>query len=652
MWSLSALVACTEPGGSPEPPAAAGEVCEDAPLPPLSADAWSLAGPIPATGVLTLATDGAAPVWAGSHSTGVWLAGEDLAWNVLWVDITHTTAEIALRPGDPDHAFRSAGGHLTRTRDGGETWDGLALGDVAAGGFIDQVWAIAVTPWDPDRVLVVEKTGTATLSEDDGDTFVTQGYPPLHTLPPDDDPLHTYGWRILPEAAEGGRVLFTDGFGVAVSDDAMGTWRRTLDTPLGGYSLLRDPADPRHVVVGGPDGLYVSTDEGETWTLQDIGGDVLVGAWSTDGARLVLVGSDRVYASTDGASFTTHAHAYTHPAAVALLDDGRLLLAHHSGLVVSADLGATWADNSAGLEDRGVSVVVPHPTCAARVFAGSRCGSGLVRSADYGDAWESVPTYFHYVMGLYFDGTVAGRVWAVTDDRLLRSDDDGATWAELHQELHYHGFTLHPDDPDLLLLGSVGSGVWGDDAARVYRSEDGGTTWADSSTGIPASEASAHTLVRWPGAPDTVLLGTYKGGDVSHRTGVGIGLWRSTDGGGTWALADLPVDDISGLAAGDDAVVAATGEGIWRSEDEGVTWARCDGPETAVLAVTIRGAIGLALGEDGRVWKSEDAGVSWFQHDTDVARNPTTNLAQVGISADGAVGYVTVFDSGVWRIAL
>ncbi|MES2640522.1 MAG: hypothetical protein V4850_13600 [Myxococcota bacterium] len=663
-WVMLGLPACGGPGSPPaDRPSDSGsrdsgsaddpDACALVAPPALDADTWTAAGPVPANGFLTLASDGGAPVYVGSHTTGLWVADDTLAWDAVVVDITHTLAELALRPGDPSHLFRSAGGNLTRTRDGGASWDKLALGLVDGSGSEDPVWAVATTPWSPDRVLALQKSGAATLSTDDGDTFVSRGYAPIHEPPMAEDPFQTYAWRVLPEAAEGGRVVFGDGFGVAVSDDEMGGWLRTLDTPLGGYSLLRDPRDPRHVIVGGPDGLYVSTDEGSTWSIQDIGGDVILGAWARDGSWLALVGNTEVYVSTDaGHTFAARAHGVLHPSAMALLDDGRLLLTHHSGLVVSADRGATWTDAAAGLEDRGMAVVVPHPTCASRVFTGSRCSGGLSRSEDYGATWSNVSHYLHYVMGLHFDPSVESRVWAVSDDRLLVSDDGGATWEERVRRYHFHGFVLHPDNPDVLLLGSVGGGEWADASARVYRSDDGGETWADSSTGLPDTDASAHVLLRWPGAPDVVLLGTYKGGGVSHATGVGVGLFRSTDGGASWAQAELDVTNVAGLVATPDAVYAATGAGIWRSDDLGVTWAQMAGPTGAVLTLALHDDVGLALGEDGTVWKSGDGGATWVEHDTGVAKNPTTSLAQAAISADGAVGYITVFDHGVWRIGL
>jgi photosystem II stability/assembly factor-like uncharacterized protein len=634
-------------------PATTNPACPDAPDPALAADAWTAAGAIPAGGVLTLATAGTFPVYAGSHSTGMWRTdSDDLGWDRVFVEVTHTLAELALAPGNAETVYRSSGGALQRTDDGGESWEPLPLGVVDGSHEPDAVWAVAVTPWGHGRVLAVLKSGASAISEDEGETFTETAPIPLHTPPAAEDPFQTWGWRVLPEESGGGRVVFTDGFGVATSDDAMQSWTRRLDDTLGGYSLVRDPLDATHLFVGGPAGLYESADEGTTWTLRDIGGDVLLGAFANDGSWLAFVGSENLYVSEDaGATFTVTTHGRPDPAAMAILDDGRLLLAGHDGVAMTGDRGATWTEAGVGIEDPGMSVVVPHPVCAARVFAASRCGGGLYRSEDYGATWSHVDQYFHYVMNLVFDLQDPERLWAVSDDKLLRSDDGGTNWKTVWQHYHFHGIALHPDDPLRLLLGSVGSGEWADDGMHVYASSNGGETWADSSTGLPAgNDASAHALLRWPGDPDVVLLGTYKGGDVSHRTGAGVGLWRSVDSGASWTLADLPVDDVAFLAAAGDTVFAATGDGLWRSTDEGVTWAGVAGPSGELLSVGFSGEHGLVMAQAGSVWKTDDAGDTWVEDDTDLPTNDTTSLAQVDVSADGAVGYATVYDHGVWRI--
>ena len=646
---------CTSTDGAVKPAddsAAVDDGCPDVAAPSLAPDAWAQAGDIPATGLHGLSTDGGYPVWVASHSTGLWRErASEAAWDRVNTGVTHILSEVALRPDDPDHAFWSTGGTATRTRDGGQTIDRLPLGTVVPGERTDVVWALAVTAWSPDRVFALSRSGAFSLSADDGDTWTTQGVVPIHNPPETSDHFHVWGWRILPEAAEGGRIVVGDGFGIAVSDDAGATFLRTLDTPLAGHSLVRDPTDATHIVVGSPDGLYESHDEGSTWTLRDIGGDVLAGAWSADGSALLFVGSDTLFLSADGgATFTLTPHSLPTATAVAVLDDGAWLVADQAGAWRSDDDGASWSDIGSGLADEEITVVATDPSCPARVFAGSRCGGGLFRSEDYGASWEAVDTFFHYVMGVYFDPSVRGRIWAVSDDRLLLSED-GETWNQAWASYHYHGFATHPEEPDTLLLGSVGEGEYADDQMRVYRSTDAGASWDDSSVGLPVATSSAHAILRWPGAPDVVVLGTYKGGGVSHQDGAGVGLFRSTDGGETWAAVDIPVIDVAALHMSGDTLYAATDTGIWASSDEGLTWEQRADAQVPIIAIGFGGVYGFALSGAGQLYRSEDSGVTWAIEPTDREIPPAATLAQIAFSADNTVAFLAV-NSGVWQIGV
>jgi photosystem II stability/assembly factor-like uncharacterized protein len=256
-----------------------------------------------------------------------------------------------------------------------------------------------------------------------------------------------------------------------------------------------------------------------------------------------------------------------------------------------------------------------------------------------------------------YDRQDLDRVWAVSDDDLVRSDDGGETWEIVHTQYHYHGFAVDPLDGDTLLVGSVASGNYADTTTRVYRSTDAGETWTDTSTGLPESESSAHTILHWPGHSDVVLLGTYKGGDESHTTGEGMGMFRSTDRGDSWAAVDLDVADVAWLTVAPGGVAAATGDGLWHSTDEGVTWTRYEGPEGAIISAAFQGDLGLALGAWQNVWRTDDGGETWYAFEaglrvTPEEGQPDSWLGAIALDAGGEVAYVTDFPNGVWRVGL
>ena len=623
--------------------------CGVAPL-SLPTDHWEATGQVPAGGILSFAQGPRGiPLYAGSHNSGLW-SSQDQGdhWNQLPVLVTHTLADLALSPTDPQTVYRSAGGLLERSVDGGLHWERLPLGYVSPSG-AEAVFALAIAPYDASRIYGITDTGTASLSTDGGQNFTEMSVLPVKMNPMGDDPFNTHSWHLLPDTTAGGRLIFTDGNAIYTSDNGMQSWDTRLITPLGGRSLLRDPRDPQHLLLGAA-GLAESFDEGTTWMIRDLGATLKLGAWAEDGSWLAFASDDMLFVSADsGKSFTTSSFSWIETEALAILDSHRLMMSWDNGAVISEDRGARWTAASEGLSDPGMAVVVPDPVCPNRVFTASRCSGGMYVSEDGGSQWTHVDHYFHYVMGIHFED--AETVWAVSDDSLLLSEDSGKTWRDAYVRHHFHGFAIHPDRKTLL-LGTVGSGEWADTAMHVLRSTDHGTTWVDSSSGLPPSAASAHTLLYWPGSPDTVLLGTYKGGDASHTSGEGEGLFRSTDGGLHWIAADLPSKNIAWLEALPAGVMAATDTGLYRSTDQGQSWSFVQGPEGVFLSVAFEGETGLALAQSGRVWHSNDAGDTWTEMDTDLPANPSTWLAQIAIAVDRKSAWATVFDHGVYRIGL
>ncbi len=100
------------------------------------------------------------------------------------------------------------------------------------------------------------------------------------------------------------------------------------------------------------------------------------------------------------------------------------------------------------------------------------------------------------------------------------------------------------------------------------------------------------------------------------------GVWRSADGGASWAIAplDFPFATVSFLVVDphDAAIVyAAAGRyGLFRSRDAGGTWAVVSSVpssdvDVAVIAASVDAGVLYAGTGDGGVWKSTDFGNSW-----------------------------------------
>lgn len=137
--------------------------------------------------------------------------------------------------------------------------------------------------------------------------------------------------------------------------------------------------------------------------------------------------------------------------------------------------------------------------------------------------------------------------------------------------------------------------------------------WVSSSNGLPAN-AYVTSIVD----TGTALL-------VSVQTAGSLqgGVWRSTDGGDSWAqVTGLPEGkSVYDLVIGPDKTIYAGTVGVFRSTDDGVTWTEMNAGFKQVPAPGIRA---LVL-RDGRLWGASQATI----YATDVA-TPSWALAATG----------------------
>ncbi len=178
-----------------------------------------------------------------------------------------------------------------------------------------------------------------------------------------------------------------------------------------------------------------------------------------------------------------------------------------------------------------------------------------------------------------------------TGDGLYKSIDAGRTWTHLglRDGQQIPQIVVDPRDPNRLLVAVLGHPYGPNEERGVFRSSDGGQTFTkvlfvDDNTG-------ASDLLLDPSAPDIVyaVLWQARQGPWENGvfTGAGSSIDKSTDGGTTWRTINtgLPTfanDDLGrigiGIAPSNPRRLFATVEartygGLYRSDDGGETWA-------------------------------------------------------------------------------
>lgn len=135
-----------------------------------------------------------------------------------------------------------------------------------------------------------------------------------------------------------------------------------------------------------------------------------------------------------------------------------------------------------------------------------------------------------------------------------------------------------PDQPLTYYMGATGGGVW--------KTDDGGLTWANISDGF-FHVGSVGAIAVAPSDPNVLYVGTGEHAVRGVMTSHGDGIYRSENGGKTWAYMGLDSSrhisairvhpnnaNIVYVAVQGAVYGPATERGVYRSMDGGTTWER------------------------------------------------------------------------------
>ena len=614
-------------------------------------------------GDVTLAPSNPNVVWVGTGEpqnrqsspwgNGVYRSTDaGRTWAHLGLENTHHISRIRVHPRDPDVAYVAAVGHLWganpergvyKTTDGGETWELVLFVDENTGA-ID----LAMDPNDPETLFAAMYQRRRTAWGFNG------GGPGSGIYRTTDGGSH---WEELTEG---------------LPDGDKG--RIGLDIYRGDGNLVYAivEADARRAGQGfggggggGKNGVYKSTDRGETWEqVSTVNNRPMyysqIRIDPTDPERLYTGGSSLYRSSDGGRTFTPDAaegvHLDHHALWIDPSNSDHMILGSDGGVSYTRDRGENWYQHRnlplAQFYEIGVDNRDPYHVCGGLQDNGSWCAPSDtwsnqgIRTRDWynvgsGDGFYTVmhPDRPHVMFAESQGGNVT-RVNLETMERVRmrpvgRPGGDGED-----PDLRWNWNTpivLSRHDPNTVYTG----------ANIVFKSTDLGATWEAISPDLTwAIDRDELEIMGVPGTEPMMSLhdGTSSYGNlitIAESPVDGAVLYAGSDdgrvhvtrdGGETWTdvtagIPGLPEQTyVSRLVAShaDVGTVYASFDGhrnddfstyVYRSDDFGASWRSITTglPENSVnvIAQHPRSANLLFLGNEIGVYFSVNEGVSW-----------------------------------------
>jgi photosystem II stability/assembly factor-like uncharacterized protein len=427
--------------------------------------------------------------------------------------------------------------------------------------------------------------------------------------------------------------------GVFVSADRGETWRRissATDVEMQDITALAfDPADANVLYAGTPHLPWKTSDGGATWHSISTGliddSDIFSIRVDPNHPQLVFASAcSGIYRSDSGGEGwhkiqgIPGTHRRTHIISEDPRNSDTIFAGTTLGLFKSPDGGKTWRH----LSSEQVNWMVFDPAEPRTLYLATEF-AGILKSMDSGETFHAMNEGFanHRLSEITSDGKrlYASSTYEGLFGGVFVSSDGGLQWSLRANEEALNGRNLHsltasPANADKVFAAS-------EDA--ILKSADGGKTWAAVTQ--PRVVVAVRPGQRVPSVGrahiHAVRAVQYGKGAVVLFAGTDAGLFRSSNSGTTWEqvkAAGITGESVLAIYAppsGDSRLAARTASGLFISEDSGHTWQPALVPngyyiydvalpaahEVAILAATSRGV--LQSTDDGAHWKLVTEGV-------------------------------------------
>ena len=591
----------------------------------------------------------------GSPTGGIWKT-TDLGAN--WTPLFDDQALIdvyalEISHSNADHYWAGLSDGVVRSVDGGSTW--YPVSGIATSPLYN---TIEMHPTNASIIFAVaQSSGEVYKSVDGGENF----YVVLdHTSSLYDLEFNPGNSNIVYASGNDAVFLSIDG-GENFTEVTTGPWSGNLNAIM----MAVTPAAPNSIyaleeIVGGFNALYLSTDQGSTWTtLSDntcqcnnimgydqngTGGqaprdmDILV---SPTNPNIIHVAGVETWKSTNQGQSWTQTTEWNNPGGsnfihadidLLIYDDTRIIAGTDGGIYYSTDDAATWTDITSGLGIRQFYRIGAAQTDVDRVSGGSQDnGTGVLRNGNWYDFLGADG------METFIDWSNADIVYGTSQRGTLYKSIDGGNSRTSMSSPPGSGNWVTPFEQDPTFSNIIYTAY-----LDLWKSTDGGSSWTVMSSFNESVNADELKIA--PSNNDYIY--------ISYRNR----LYISNDGGNTWSNTILPGAQLNYITVHpiDPERVAITISGsstkIMESTDGGMNWTDLTGNIPGAISIECvlyeqheNGGIFVG-GNPGIYFSPSTSNVNW----TDISANiPKVRISELEIK--NQILYIATYGRGLWK---
>ncbi len=512
--------------------------------------------------------------------------GGDTWEKVLYVSDSTGAIDVVINPQDPDIIYaclwervrtpdkRVYGGlssGIYRSLDGGDNWSLLSGGLPASSAYVGRI-GIDISQSDPDILYAIYADDIGYFdgiyrSNDGGDNWIRTNDGSLTNV------YSSYGWwfgRISIDPLNP-NIAFVIGFDLYKTSNGGNSWNFvSSNVHVDQHDIVQSPDNPGFAVLGNDGGIYLSYDNGNSWTHLE---NLPITQFNT--CEVDNQHPERLYGGTqdNGTNRTLYGglndwqNIYWGDGFYVLVDplvnDYLYAEYQYGSFARSTNGGLSFTTALSGISDTDRknwnTPVVFDPSDPSVLYYGA---NRLYKSTNRAVSWSVIspdlsngPGNYNQVYGTITCISVAASdnqyIYAGTDDgNVWRTADGGSHWSDISAGLPERWVTRVAADPyDATVVYVCLSGYRYDSyQPHVFRSSDAGDNWQDISGNLP--EAPVNDIIVDPALDSTLYIATDFGIYLSYDLGVNWNLLGTN-------LPNVPVTDLT-LHESSRKLIAAT----------------------------------------------------------------------------------------------